>query len=430
MNATTARILVCATLAGGAFAQLAQNRIQLDNGGDSVIWLNDPFVGTDPVEGDWTGDYFWKVFPSSVLRTADGTASLTGIEYYVFDQDWDFDDATLWAYAITEGVLSQDLGGGGSGFNPGNIEPWMEDPGALVVPGLESSGLGNPLGAGQCPPGDSIAGWLITETFEDLSGEVIPITELIADGTRDYVYSAFFPDGQSATFGGVNCGGGGNATFQYNVSLDGPNAPEGGENAPDVLGTGYNAYGGRHFGDPQGGAFHFPVAHAFDRAAQVAFLFGHPTINVRVDAGLDGHGPEHGLAAMHAPIGLDAGGLPTGNQCFLGWELYSTSTSQTRLAMAGVTFLDPLEVGVPVLGASVLLNTADTIFMSSLAAWGFPGFEAEGDDSVARSKLLGITPAPAFLSARVWLQGYEIDLESESLRETQLWSLNLEPNVF
>lgn len=433
MIATTTRTLICCLLAGGAAAQVSHNRVQLDNGGETVIWLNDPFVGSDPTRGDWTGDYFWKVLPADVLRTGDGVASLTGIEYYVFDQDWDLDDATLWAYALTEGVKSEDLGGGGSGFSPGNIEPWMADPSALLVPGIENAGLGNPLGAGQCPPGDSIAGWLITETFEDTDGALIPIKELIADGAHDYVYSAFFPDGQSATFGGANCGGGGNATFQYYVSTDTFEVPDGGENIPDVLGTGYSAYGGRHFGDPQGGGFHFPVANSFDRGAQLAFHFDRPTLNVVVDAGLDGHGPERGLASLHVPLGLDAAGLPAGTQCSLGWEIYSADAlgKGDRLAMAAATFMQPLGTAVPFFGGStLLLNSVDPVFLSSLLSWGFPAFQDEGSESVARSGLIPIQAEPAFLGTAIWMQGFELDLGSESLEDTQVWKLVLRPNVF
>ncbi len=406
-----------------AGSTLAQNALRLDNGGDLLLTLNDPTVGSDPLAGDFSGDFYWKVYPATALQTPSGELELMGIDYSVFDQDWDLDGATLWASMVTVGVLSQDLGGGGSTQAPGTIEPRFADPASVFFPEVSNPGLGNRLGDGQCPPPGELAGWQVSETFIDTAtGQPTPLITLVADGATDYVYTAFYPADQSTTVGGVNCGGGGNATLQFFVSADAPGAPEGGENIPDVLGSFTSPYGGRHFGDPDGGTFQFYVAQPYDRSAELAWTFEHPIINLIVDAGIDSFGPERGLAALEVPLGLEADGTPAGTQARIGFEIRADdAVPGLEVAIGFATTEPPLGLPIPVFGAELLLDPTGGIFWASLNTWGIPPIVNGPDGAkLATSPLVPVTPSVQLLDLPLWFQGFVVNLVGETARETQV----------
>jgi len=412
------------------------NRIQLDNGGDFLVFLNEPTVGCDPVSGDYDGDLYTKVIPKQVLRHAKGTMDLNAISYLLFDQDWDQDDATLWAYSLSIGVDSGDVGG--SGTNPGNIEPDFTDPNLIVVPEMPSVGLGNPLGFGNCPTPGELAGWEITETFVDPNtGQPIPLQVLTADGTTDYVFTHFFPDNQSFFNGGLSCASNGNMSLSFFESDDFCCNLGEGENQTDWLGTGYSAYGATR---RSGAAF---IAENTNQTAQVRFFFQEPTLNMYVDTGLDGGLEEMGLAGLNLPLGVDGLGVPTGDTARLGLRLYSDNAapsspgaSPDHVGLVWATIGAPLAApGAPIFGTCLMLNPADPIFGSSGEGWGFAffnGFDNDADPDVDETYFTTfmptLSPSIDLVGVTLHAQGFDFLASPLQAESTQVVSFTLRAN--
>lgn len=412
------------------------NRLQLDNGGDVFVSLSNPTVGSDPPMGDYSGDLYTKVYPKEVLLHPKGTMSVTGIQYSVFDTDWDLDDADLWSWALTVGVESSDTVGGGSGVNPGNIEPLFTDPLAVILPEVPGVGLGNPLGFGNCPPANEIAGWDVVETFLDMNGQPVDILELVADGTTDYVFTHFAPDGHELFSGGANCGPG-NATLSYLLSTDFksfPFASFDGENQPDFLGTGYSAFGGER----QGGSADF-APNGVDETPVVRFFFDEPTLSACPNAGT-GTGIEHGLAGMNLPIGVDSGGVPTGASATVGWRMYSDSANPgtpganaLRVGAVFGTIGAPLPApGFDLNGACFMMNPSDILFVDSFIAWGLLFFEGVDSDSdgdvdytIYESAQAPVKGSLALIDLTIYVQGLDLQTVSLAGESTQVWQLVL-----
>ncbi len=399
-----AAALVLSSVSAG---QLELNRLQLDNGGDILYTLSAPFVGSDPANGDYSGDLYYKVFPESVNTHCSGTWTWTGSEYSIFDDDWS-DGATLYGLVLSPAEL-----------NAGGLyEPTFgTSPDEIFLPGgpITFPGTG-------CGPSGFLTGFMLRETYIDTASPSGTIAPAFADLPQDsWAISAFFPDGQ--TSGGVGpCGPSSNTSLSFLASID--------ENQPDWTPTpGASAYGGVQIGGVPG----FLPSATYE-GAEFALLVGSPMLNVKVDVGLNA-APfvEIGLAGLNPQLGVDASGQLTGAQLQLGVQLYSESSKPTTntngvgadgLPYVGIVFLNVgptfLESGfgclsIPGLLEGLGLNLNDPAFFTLVSPLGVNLFADDGvdwdadgvpNDGIYDGNLLPITPSAGMVDRTISLQAF------------------------
>jgi len=441
-----------------AEARLQKNitRLDLDNGGEVAPFLQDPFVGSDPIGGDFGGDLYWKVFPGQAIQSCSGARTLWGTEQSLFDLDWS-DSASLWSYLITGAFEGTDLT-----LRPVLDGSTLDNPG-VFVPEIPNSGLTSP--SGDCPKPGYVGGWILLDLFVDSStGSMIPLMQATdaaadnyfrADGTLDWAFVHFFPEGQSLSQPNPNgCGSGfaGNATFQWFRSGDGgPPSGDGGENqgaatlVSDGAGTGGTAtgfasrYGGFQFG---GGGGLTPESQ--DAGADLAFLFQGPTLNLSVNTGYRVNGvlaPELGLAGLELPIGWNTAtatpalkdsdaGAPGSTDVTLGVRLYdqTAKTDGSSIGAFGANIDFPggsldllIDAGLcfSTLGGEFGLNPANSIFGPTLGATlgaltPFTLDASRGNDVVYVSPQLPLAPDPSLLGVVLAFQSWSFDITAPS----------------
>ena len=466
---TTLRTLVLVALAAPNAGQTAElNRIDINNGGDILWFINSPYIGSDPANGNFNGDFYWKVYADHVVQRAAGAATLWGVEMNIFDLDWS-DFSPLWAYPITTSTPGSDL----------NLEPDLSTtaPG-VFVPQLDNTGLTSPT-PGTCPKPGYTGGWILSDLFADTAtGSLIPLMQqtdagaddyFTADGTVDWSFVHFFPgNNQSAGPQDVfqpspnGCGSGfsGSASFQWFGSADGV-APfgDGGENAgpmtiaPDGSGTGGTITGtGSRYGGFQVGGNGAPgsglIPELQSGGADLEFLFQGSSLNLAVNTGYTVVGviaPEIGTAGLHLPIGWDTasgapalkdsdGGVPGSTSVTFGVAIYNQSASTAGFADPGI----PDDFGVysgnidfpggaldllidqgfcfPVLGGDFCLNPANPIFNplfnASLAE--FQGYGPDPDnpgERVYKSSQLSLGADPCLLGVTIGWQGWTANIQ-------------------
>jgi len=452
-----------------ATSQAELNRIDLNNGGDILWFISTPYIGSDPVNGNFNGDFYWKVYPDHVVQRAAGAATVWGVEMNIFDLDWT-DFAPLWAYLITTSTPGTDL----------NLEPDLNTTGpGVLVPQLDNSGLTSPTPS-VCPKPGYTGGWILSDLFADtVTGSLIPLMQqsdsgsddyFTANGTVDWAFVHFFPgNNQSAGPQDVfqpspnGCGSGfsGSASFQWFGSADGV-APfgDGGENAghmtiaPDGAGTGGTVTGtGGAYGGFQVGGNGAPgsglIPEVQSGGADLEFLFQGASLNLAVNTGYTVVGviaPEIGTAGLHLPIGWDTasgapalkdsdGGVPGSTSVTFGVAIYDQSASTVGFADPGL----PNNIGVysgnidfpggaldllidqfgcfPVLGGNFCLNPANPIFSplfnaSLLEFQSFGPDPVNGGERVYKSSQIPIAPEPCLLGVTIGWQGWNADLQS------------------
>ncbi len=333
-------------LSASVFAQapLEQNRLQLDNEGDILWILNSVFVGSDPANGDYSGDLYYKVFPEAANTRCSGDFTWTGSEYGIFDDDWST-GAELYTISL------------GPATDPDGNDTLTPDYGAASEIVLLGGTItwddltGVPFALADCPPAGFLTGFVLRETYIDTAGGSATIDPLFSNiATGDLAISGFFPGGQSIAVPAVNfCGGSGDASLSWLGSTDNAD-PLNGENQPDWTALpGASAYGGFAGGVGGGGAPAF-VEESLDGGAEFALLLDRPTMNIKVDVGLDASPlVEVGLAGLNPQIGIDGTGLPTGTSAQIGVQLYSESSKPTNnvdglgaggFPFVGVTFVN------------------------------------------------------------------------------------------
>lgn len=444
------------------------NRLDLHNGGDILWFINDPFIGSDPTSGNFNGDLYWKVYPRQAIQSCAGARTLWGTEQSLFDLDWS-DSAPLWAYLITPSSETTS----GSLF-PDLDSTTLDGPGVLV-PGVSNSGFSSPSGS-TCPRPGYVGGWVFSDLFYDSgSGSLIPLMQASdpsakdyfrADGTVDWSFVHFFPgnnqgqQGQEVFAPSPNgCGSGfaGSATFQWFGSTDGV-APfgDGGENAaiatmvPNPCSTGLDPcswtgppgrYGGFRIGGA-GAPNSSYIPNAKHDAADLAFLFEEPTLNIAVYTGYTVKGilePETGIAGLELPIGWSTGtgapalkdadgGVPGSVPVTLGVHMYdlTAKTDGTSLGAVAVNvdfqggasdLLIDLGWCLPFWGGEFGLNPANPLFAptfnaSIAAAQPFAPHPDRPEETVYISPQFPITPDPTLLGVTIALQGWTFDLTS------------------
>lgn len=325
------------------------HRVDLNNGRDAIYAINDPTIGSDPLVGDYYGDLYWKVYPASALERCDGTNTITGLEYEVFDQDWIVDGATLWAYSITTGVQGTDT----------TIYPDFSST-AVIVPEVTDAGLPNPAGAGACPSVGYVAGWVMSEAFYDTMGEPVELASV--NDNLDIVFTHFAPGGQPLS-GANSCGTEGNATLSWTVSDD--------EGTPDWTGFGNNRYGGFSIG---GAGVFAPIPEPHDSIATAALFFDEPTLSMgRYDPETGWY--SHSLAGLEFPLGIDLGCNQVTPVQQLGAKFdYVPPDSGTSFAFLAMnieqTWLDLTGFCLQVNGGLLATNPGDPIFASSMQQGG------------------------------------------------------------
>ncbi len=410
MNCYRSTLLAALALAGSTSAQ-DLNPLPLNNGGEGFLILQDPFVGSDPANGDFSGDLFYKVWPASSLQRCAGVATLNGVEWSVADSDWT-DDTTLSAYLLVEAFDN----------GSGELEPDFSDPNGtgVLVPEFVGS-LANPTGLPlpPCPPPGFISSYTVRETFVDTAtGLPVPLTTLAADGQANWSLSFFFPDGGSVSTPAVNgCGTAGNAAFPWLASTDQFNAI-GGENQLDFLGSGNSAYGGIQLGGTPGFIKLVPTD-----SSELSLLFEEAVLTMRVDVDQEGGTPfiETGLAGLNPAIGIDSSGVPTGTSPQIGIQVNDVA-ALTGLNV-GVAFLN---IGTPAidttgcvdvpgvlenLGLSLsdpILTLATGLFGIKPFAPGGTDFDGDtiGDDGVYESDLIPVSPSPGLVGAEIKVQAF------------------------
>lgn len=311
-------------LGAGLSAQLEQNRLQLDNGGDILWILNSVFAGSDPANGDYSGDLYYKIYPEIANQRCSGDFTWTGSEYAIFDDDW-VTGCELFTIVLSpatdpdgNGTLTPDLGTSASEIVLlGGPITWDDLTGVPFDPLVD------------CPPPGFVTGFNLRETYIDTAGGSATFDPIFTGQVQgDYAMTSFFPGGQSVVTPPVNsCGGSGDASLSWLGSTDNFD-PIDGENQPDWTALpGASAYGGFQAG---GGAF---IEESLDGGAEFALLLDRPTMQVKVDVGLDA-APlvEIGLAGLNPQIGIDGGGLPTGTSSAVGVVLFSESSKPTTNA--------------------------------------------------------------------------------------------------
>lgn len=475
--------LTFSLLTAPAFGQAELNRLELDNGGDILWFITSPYIGSDPVNGNFDGNLFWKVLPRQAVQRVAGAAPLWGVEFHLFDLDWS-DFAPLWAYMVTESVEGTDL----------NLEPVLNTTGpGVIVPLIPNVGLTSPTEE-ICPRPGYVGGWVISDLFTDTStGSLIPLMQASdpasddyfrADGTVDWSFVQFYP-GHNQTGGqdvwqpspnGCGSGFSGSASFMVLGSADGL-APfgDGGENQaavtlrPDGAGTGGTTQGFRsRYGGFQIGGKGAPSSELIpETQAQTAdlafFLGGGSTLSLRVNTQFTVKNelePTPGLAGLELPIGWDTvlaapalkngdDGVPGSSAVTVGAVLYDSR------AEVGVDFgalganVDlplgsPLDLLVdaglclPALGGAFCLNPANPIFapvfansLSALSTY------ADDPDNPGEKRYLSpqypIVADPTLIGVTIAWQGWTFrpgaPPGSEIARSSNVARMNLRGNA-
>lgn len=437
---------LASALAGIADGQARLNRLQLDNGGESLDFFNDPFIGSDPANGNFSGDLYWKVVPRQSIQRASGASTLWGTEQSIFDQDW-LAGTTLWAYAIRSSVVGTD----------NTIRPALGTTGPGVF--VPETPIPFPPPAVTCAPG-YIAGWTFYDLFADTgTGSFIPLMQATdpgaddyfrSDGTVDWSFVHFFPGGQSLTSPSPNsCGSGfaGDATFMWFASTDERQGPA--TDGPALR----SRYGGS-----QDGTVGVLTPEAQSRGAELAFFIsGSPTQNLRVNTQYLPCLPEIGLAGLEMPIGWDTvTDAPADKDCdqfpgstfvTIGTRNYDheSTTGFTLGAHAanidtagGATdLLIDLGACIPFMGAPFCVNPANSIFMTTFSASispaGFytgPTAPAGPDESPEwNSPQYPVAPDPCLLGVTIGWQGFSIEPVSLQMRGTQVSRQTLRANT-
>jgi len=470
-------------IAGASFSQAELNRLDLNNGGDILWFVNSPYIGSDPANGNFNGDFYWKTYPDHAIQRCAGAATLWGVEMNIFDLDWS-DFSPLWAYLITTSTAGTD----------NNLEPDLNTTGpGVLVPQLDNTGLTSPS-PGSCPKAGYVGGWILSDLFADTAtGSLIPLMQqsdngsddyFTANGTVDWSFVHFFPGnnqsgGQQDVFSpspnGCGSGFSGSASFQWLGSTDGV-APfgDGGENAahttvaPDGAGTGgittgvRGAYGGFQIGG-NGAPGSGLIPETQDGGADLEFLFQGMTLNMRVNtqyAVVGAIGPDLGLAGLDFPIGWDTasgapalkdgdGGVPGSTPVGLGVAMYNQSAGTTPFSSIGTFSANidfpggPLDLLIdqfgcfPVIGGDFGLNPANPVFNTVFNATlgGFTSFgpdPANAGERVYFSPQFPLGPDPSLLGATLAFQGWEFVLTNPPGQEigdsSQIIRMNLKDN--
>lgn len=445
---------------GGGGGAMELNRIDLDNGGDALQFINTPYLGSDPAAGNFSGDFYWKVIPRQAVQNVHSGRTLWGTEQHLFDLDWS-DFSPLWAYMITTSVAGTDLG----------LEPVLSTgtPGVLV-PEVSNTGLTSPS-PGSCPKPGYVGGWVLSDLFADTAtGSLIPLMQgtdpgaddyFLANGFVDWSFVHFFPgnnqgSGPQAVFqpspNGCGSGFSGSASFQWFRSQDGASPfGDGGENqgaatlAPTGSGTGTvtgsrSRYGGFHIGGT-GTLGSSLIPEEQQAGADLAFFFGGMTLSMRVNTQYTIVGaiaPEVGLAGLEFPIGWDTasgapalkdgdGGVPGSTSVTLGVLMYNQSAGTTPFSSIGAfsANLDfpggPLDLLIdqgicfPLIGGIFGLNPANPLFASVFNATlgSFTSFTADPanpGEVVYISPQFPLSADPTLLGVRLGFQGWEFVL--------------------
>lgn len=443
--------------------QAELNRLDLDNGGDILWFINSPYIGSDPANGNFNGDLYWKVYPSHAIQRASGASILWGVEFSLFDLDWS-DFSPLWAYLITTSSPGTDL----------NLEPSLTTTGpGVFVPQVDNTGLTSPS-PGTCPKPGYVGGWIISDLFADTAtGSLIPLMQassaagddyFVSDGTVDWSFVHFFPgNNQSAGPQDVfqpspnGCGSGfsGSASFQWVGSTDGV-APfgDGGENAgpmtlaPDGQGTGgtttgaNSKYGGFQIGG-NGAPASILIPEVQSGGADLSFFIeGSPTLNLAVNTQYTVNGaiaPQIGTGSIEIPIGWDTdanapalkdgdGGVPGSSPVTVGGRMYDQSASTTPFSSIGVLgvnidfdsgpidlLIDTLGSCFPVYGGDFCLNPVNPVFNpmfnSTLGLFtGYTPDPANPGERVYSSPQYPVAPDPCLLGVTLGWQGWTVEV--------------------
>lgn len=465
------------------------NRLDLHNGGDYLWFINTAYIGSDPVNGNFNGDLYWKVYPRQAIQSCSGARTLWGTEQSLFDLDWS-DSTPLWAYLITPS----------SEMTNANIVPDLDsttvDGPGVIVPGVPDSGFSSPSG-GLCPRPGYVGGWVFSDLFYDTgTGSLIPLMQASdsaaddyfrADGTVDWSFVHFFPgdnqiqNGQDVFAPSPNgCGSGfaGNASFQWFGSTDGV-APfgDGGENTavasmfPNPCASGPDPcswtgppspYGGFQIGGS--GAPALPnIPETRDGGADLAFLFDEPTLNIAVYTGYTVRGvlePEVGLAGLELPIGWSTStgalalkdaddGVPGSVPVTLGVHMYDLTAKTDGSSLGAFAVNVDFQGGasdllvdlggscLPFWGGEFGLNPANPLFASSFnasigAALPFVRHPDRPEEIVYFSPQFPIGPDPTLLGVTLAFQGWTFDLTSPDpiTGSSQIVRTNLRDNSF
>ena len=420
------------------------------------------------------------MYPRQAIQRCSGGATLWGVESHLFDLDWS-DFSPIWAYLITTSSEATAL----------NLEPDLTTTGpGVFVPDIPNSGLTSPS-PGRCPKPGYVGGWILRDLFADTAtGSMIPLMQatepsrddyFTADGTVDWSFVHFFP-GHNQTGGKQDifapspngCGSGfsGSASFQWLGSTDGV-APlgDGGENAalaiPDPctddpsICTGIRSrYGGFRIGG-NGAPGSSLIPETLDGGADLEFLFGEATLNLRVNTQYSVVGviaPQLGMAGLEFPIGWDTitgapalkdgdGGIPGAVNATIGVQLYNQSASTATSLGAFSANVDTsggaidllIDAGLcfPLAGGQFALNPFNPIFgplfNTTLAALTpFTADPANVGEVVYVSAQFGLAPDPTLLGTTLAFQGWEFDLlappGSEIAESSQVIRMNLRHN--
>lgn len=441
-----------AFIAGSAAAQ-NNNDIPTNNGGDVLFVLSDPSSGFSSGSNPpavFTGDYFWKVYPSEALHCKEGSIDVTVMWETMIDTDWsttpDFWDRVIGnAYECGGTDLNTD---GAPDCTPvcARVPDWIAtgafDSGDVLYI-LGDGGIPNPCtispaactSGGICPLSGLIGYQVQWFGFEDpipcdgSAGSYAPVAvggvPVTPGHDGDSCITYFAPGGMTfsnpATPG--SCGFG-DYIFQMDYSTN--------ETQGDCCGEGFSPYGGFAISGFSGGIFLDPLNFASDSTLG----FNQDVINVIGDTGT-GLGREQNI---------DKAGGATNGLCLdtnsgagsVKIELRDLNTGVTNPAgnLAFVAFgaTGPIpSPGINIFGGCLMV-IPDGILSASTQSGPVAVDASIGFGSFGEARFVGANLAlPAFGLApgtffTLFGQGFVLDLSglpALSAEETQVWELRL-----
>lgn len=393
-----------AALGAGGFAS-AQNGNDnlLHNGGGVLYYFGSPSIGfsTGVNPPDFSGDWYWKVYPATSITTSSGVSEVTGWQVTLLDTDW------TTSPAFYDTIFAK---GKPSTANPGNIEPDFTDPNAVFL-SIGVSGFVNPCiadpslcGGGLCPPAGQLLGYDVAVGLGTCTGDGILF---VSDDNTHFTESSFFP-GDMFYGGPAGACGTGDFVWMNDNSTD--------EKQASPTGVAYSFYGGRNFTGV--GLTPNPLA----RNATQHIELCSPTLNIRLGApvalpipyGTTGQG-ETGLAGVNADLtGTGGAGLQ------FGYRLYDDVglTQIVPFALAtSCVLVPPAPPGIPVMGGNVLLNLGDPVTFIAMhqGAILLDDEGAVGPDAFDNGVYESANPATIPVSAvgkTVWSQAFSLRFDA------------------
>lgn len=441
-----------AFIAGSAAAQ-NNNDMTINNDGEVLFVLSDPSSGFSNGSNPpavFTGDYFWKVYPSEALHCKEGSLDVSVMWEVMIDTDWsttpDFWDRVIGnAYECGGTDLDGDMA-------PDCTPVCARVPDWLATGGFDSGDVLYILGDGGIPNPCTISPAACT------TGGICPLSGLIGYQVQWYGFSDPIPcDGSASSYlpaaaGGVpvtpgydgdscityfapggmvfsnpatpgSCGFG-DYIFQMDYSTN--------ETQGDCCGEGFSPYGGFAVSGFTGGIFLDPL----NWTATSHLGFEQDIINVIGQTDALGLGRENGVAAGGATNGLC---LDTNSgSADVKIELRDWNTGSTNPAgnLAFVAF--GASGPIPAPGLSIfggcLMVIPDGILSASTQSGPVAidpsiGFGAVGEAHFTGANLalppFGLAPGAPFT---LYGQGFVLDLSglpALSAEETQVWELRL-----